>query len=291
MRISSFLRVAILSLSVALLSFSSCENKPEEYLFQRKRPAFNGSADYFQILDFNLSQTEFKLAEYLCKEKPFPEGLGFKAAWVDKDTDNDPPFPVDATFYALERLGPVDVKNLQEESKRKAYIDIVESRVNPVRQSYYDYCEKVGNWQNIWFYNVFIKGTPSIVANHKLFGREAGDDLSDFFFADFGLFPPVSVNKSGNSYVLNEFVEQQVPFRERFNTGASFSGLLIGTHVFPDELLSNEPVTVTISIPVTVDHVWEYALEYSYALKYNQATDNLEEKYSDMVIILQVQLN
>lgn len=291
MRTCCLNRASFLLLSILLLSSSSCEKQSEEPLPQRRRPAFNGSADYFQILDFNLSQTEFKLTEYLCKEKPFPEGIGLKATWINKDTENDPPILVDAAFNALERLGPADVKNLQDESKRKAYIDIIESRVTPVRQSYYDYCEKVGNWQEVWFYNVYIRETPSIVANHKLFGREAGDDLSDLFYADFGLFPPVSVNKSGNFYVLNAFVEQQIPFREKFNTGALFSGLIIGTHVFPDELLLNDPITLTLSIPVTVDHVWEYALAFSYALKYNQTTDNLEEKYSDMVISLQVQLN
>lgn len=287
------LRFFALLFSVAVLP-SSCEKQPEETtMLQRKRPAYIGGEDYFQILDFNLSQTELKLDnQFLDHQKPFPEGICLKAQWVNKNSKDDLPVPLDVTFHYLEQYGPMKVPDIIDESKRTAYIDIIESRVTPVRKSFYDYCEKNNKWQNIKFYNVYVREKPSIVADAVLFGRDAGQDLSDYFYADFGSTLPVSVKKSGNSYVLKEFAGQSVSFRDLFETGSLFSsGFTVGTPALPDDLyaaFSDKPlITLTMTIPVTVDHVWEYALEYGRAVKNNESTDHLIEQFSDAEIVLQ----
>ena len=130
---------------------------------------------------------------------------------------------------------------------------------------------KSNHHSNGLFISVFVRGTPSIVANQSFMGRPPGSDLSDcFIFKDQNI-----IGISGKDWTLSKRADQA----ETYLTTPEFFvkdkmlplriwvrtvGLPEEVSVDPLDLASNggaDPINVTISIPVTYERYWDWCKE------------------------------
>ncbi|MBR6457504.1 MAG: hypothetical protein IKS71_02790 [Bacteroidales bacterium] len=138
--------------------------------------------------------------------------------------------------------------------------------------------------------NIYLSGEPTVYADKKLFGKDKGEDLSQFFlfYSEDAIMKVIGQNYcpadnedfSGVPVVRNP---NGAPFLAYFTKGTLFpvSFSLVAT-VFPEEL-PDKDINLKFVFPVTIEHYWSWLLEL-YENPY------AEEIFSDTELILEVNL-
>lgn len=113
-------------------------------------------------------------------------------------------------------------------------------------------------------YYISVRDLPTIIADDVLFGREPGADLSDLFlvcgYSGDPKDPQPVIKRDGESLQLQN-VSGNCSFSDYYTTGTLVKYQeLVYTKYFPEEIKAGKEINLTITIPVTEEYLWEYAI-------------------------------
>lgn len=169
-----------------------------------------------------------------------------------------------------------------------AFERIVE-RNKPLNEAFDEYKYRVDEWRGGTFVSAYVTGIPVITATGKLFGKEAGTDLSSqFLFGDKNNIGIIGMDYSmeerqdlkGNYVKAEDYFidDRMLPFT------ICFQIVDIPEEITLEELpviryVGDDIIKVSILIPVRIEHYWAWCMEL-----YNKP-DSIESFSSGVVSI------
>lgn len=140
-------------------------------------------------------------------------------------------------------------------------------------------------------YYMSVKSTPTIVADGVLFGREPGTDLSDIFHVnEDGMqrqgvsVPRLCRDGDGLKIIDTPEYPELCSFADYYIPGTLIKyGMVLTSPYFPEELKTGNVVNLTVTIPVTEEHLWEYALARSKGMV-------VDKEYKDNILQTTIKL-
>ena len=160
---------------------------------------------------------------------------------------------------------------------KDAYNTFIKPREKQVREEWGKIRDVILDSQTLIYMSV--SAAPTITADRVLFGREPGADLSDLFYVK-SLAGQDPVRRNGDGFTLAPHTtDDYYSFSEFFIPGTMVPSVtpICYAYSFPEELNDGEPVSLTITIPVTEEHYWNYVI----ALAKGQTVD---EKFTDRIL-------
>lgn len=217
--------------------------------------------DYLQIICINPVLTTFALREdATCADNI---RFTFRMQSIEKQTsNNDAEYTVDKDLHILEsRYDYTSVELSAKDSyKKEAYGTWIEPRLRPVKDEYIslfpnDYLKSVINLLVTYCY---IKEPPTVVADKTLFGREAGEDLSDLFFLNNAV--AIRVDGDGFKAVLNP--SGGISFHDYYSPGTLLCHMTgLYTQSLPEELVPGEEASLNVNFSLKNELFWQYVLK------------------------------
>ena len=180
-----------------------------------------------------------------------------------------------------------DITNTQYSQKERFAMGIIRER-SSILQEYYENSIYASYMLFQHFTNIYIRESPGVVADKRLFGKEPGEDLSSFFE-----YAGQEMRCKGPEYQVADPIFSQISDDPRiprpcaltmyFTEGTMMPIMIPVRSAIPEELSEDDDITLTFVFPVTIEHYWSWLLEL-------YENPEAEESFTDTEMIMVVNL-
>ncbi|MBP5572447.1 MAG: hypothetical protein J6X39_07250 [Bacteroidales bacterium] len=143
----------------------------------------------------------------------------------------------------------------------KFAIGKIKERTEPLLQAYLSSPEEFKRSNGgLLLTNIYIRESPRVFADKRLFGEKSGQDLSRYFLFDGG---SVGFKCVGLDYAISDVRQlRSMSFNDYFSEGTIMPMMFFfRSTTIPEELSEDDDVTLTFIFPVTIEHYWPWLLE------------------------------